>query len=212
MDKQPSTNPFTPSSRIISTHDPATGRAIFSDISEKAPIGCSPCFATGSEPLRNVRLYSTSTFPVSGLSPPSDVTAEDNANRDLKDYLYELEHPSAPDGSNLSHTSCRVFEMPPGDEGLMHRTISFDYGVVLDGAIEWELDSGEKRTLRKGDVSIQRGTAHAWKNVTPIEENNGWARMFFVILSSEKITIKEGKELGHGVGLPRLADSVKSPY
>jgi quercetin dioxygenase-like cupin family protein len=102
--------------------------------------------------------------------------------------------------------------MPPGDEGQMHRTISFDYGVVLDGAIEWELDSGETRIMRKGDVSIQRGTAHAWKNVTPMEENNGWARMFFVILSSEKITIKEGRELGHGVGLPRLADSAKSPY
>jgi mannose-6-phosphate isomerase-like protein (cupin superfamily) len=166
---------------------------------------------TDGEPLRNIRLYSTSTFPVSGLSPPSDVIAEEDANRDLKDYLYDLEHPSPPNGSNLSHTSCRVFEMPPGDEGPMHRTISFDYGVVLDGSIEWELDSGEKRVLRKGDVSIQRGTAHAWKNVTPIEENNGWARIFFVILSSERITIKGGRELGHGFGLPRLADSAKSP-
>ncbi|QKX54426.1 uncharacterized protein TRUGW13939_01512 [Talaromyces rugulosus] len=212
MDKQPSTNPFPPSSRIISTHDSTTGRAVFSDISEKPPIGCSPCSVPGSESSRNVRLYSTNTFPVSGLSPPSDVTAEENANRDLKAYLYELEHPSPPDGSNLSHTLCRIFEIPPEDEGRMHRTISFDYGVVLDGAIEWELDSGEKRIMRKGDVSIQRGTAHAWKNVTPIEENNGWARMFFVILSSEKITIKEGRELGHGVGLPRLADSAKSPY
>ncbi|KAH8703221.1 hypothetical protein BGW36DRAFT_393628 [Talaromyces proteolyticus] len=208
----PTTNPFSPSLRIISTHDPATGRAVFSDVPEHPPTGEMPSFIVGNEPSRNLRLYSTNTFPVSGLSPSSDVTREEDSNSDLKFYAHDLDHPSPPDGSNKSHTSCRIFELAPAHEGPMHRTITFDYCVVIDGVIEWELDSGERRILRKGDVAIQRGTAHSWKNITPAEENNGWARVFFVILSSEKIKVKEGRELGHGFNLPSLRDSAKSPY
>lgn len=206
-----STYPFPGSLRIISTHDPATGRAVFSNVSEEPPIGNIPNSAS-SESSRNVRLYSTNTFPVSGLSPPSEVTTEEDANLDIKAYAEELEHPQPPDGSNPSHTTCRLLELAPGDEVPVHRTISFDYGVIIDGMVEWELDSGETRILKKGDVCIQRGTAHAWKNVTPIEDNNGWARMFFVMLASEKIRVKEGRELGYGLGLCRLGGDSKSPH
>jgi quercetin dioxygenase-like cupin family protein len=156
-------------------------------------------------------MYSTSTFPVSGLSPQSQVTSEEKANLDLKAYAHDLDHPSAPDGSHPTQTYCRMVDMPPGAEAPMHRTITLDYGVVVDGVIEWELDSGETTILKKGDVAIQRGTAHSWKNVTPLEKNNGWARMIFVTLPSEKIKVKEGRELGYGFGLPRLGDSSRSP-
>ncbi|EED18861.1 hypothetical protein TSTA_125730 [Talaromyces stipitatus ATCC 10500] len=190
-----STYPFTPSRRIISTHDPATGRAVFNNIPENPPIGEIPN-SSSAEPSRNVKVYSTYTFPVSGLSPQSQVTSEEDSNLDLKAYEDDLKHPRPPDGSQGCQTTCRLLEMAPGDEAPMHRTITFDYGVVIDGVVEWELDSGETRILKKGDVCIQRGTAHAWKNVTPVEENNGWARMFFVMLASEKIRVKEGRELG----------------
>lgn len=211
MDKQPrSTNPFTTSRRIISTHDPVTGRAVFSDIAEQPPVGEIPS-SRSTESSRNIKLYSTHTFPVSGLSPASQVTAEADANLDLKAYANELEHPQPPDGTHPSQTTCRLLELAPGDEVAMHRTITFDYCVIIDGVVEWELDSGETRTVRKGDVCIQRGTAHALKNVTPVEENNGWARMFFVMLASEKIRVKEGRELGYGFGLSRQGDKMKSP-
>jgi len=47
----------------------------------------------------------------------------------------------------------------------MHRTVSLDYGIVLEGDVELVLDSGEKRAMKQGDVAIQRGTNHAWRNM-----------------------------------------------
>jgi quercetin dioxygenase-like cupin family protein len=53
--------------------------------------------------------------------------------------------------------------MPPGLISPMHRTTSLDYGVLLEGEIELILDSGEKKLMKRGDVSIQRGTMHLWR-------------------------------------------------
>lgn len=77
----------------------------------------------------------------------------------------------------------------------MHRTESIDYGVVLEGSLELLLDSGETRIMNRGDVCVQRATMHAWKNVT---ENGGWARMIFVLVSSEKVVVG-GQELGENL-------------
>ncbi|MFM0195389.1 cupin domain-containing protein [Paraburkholderia strydomiana] len=46
---------------------------------------------------------------------------------------------------------------------LMHRTESIDYGFVLEGEIVLVLDR-EERSLKQGDVVVQRGTNHAWAN------------------------------------------------
>jgi hypothetical protein len=48
----------------------------------------------------------------------------------------------------------------------MHTTESIDYGIVLDGEPVLELDDGAARELRPGDVVIQNGTRHAWRNPT----------------------------------------------
>lgn len=87
-------------------------------------------------------------------------------------------------------------DFAPGKKPYMHRTESLDYGVVLEGTLELELDSGETRIMNRGDMCVQRATNHAWKNVT---ENDGWARMMFVLVSSEKV-IAGGKELGEELG------------
>jgi quercetin dioxygenase-like cupin family protein len=60
----------------------------------------------------------------------------------------------------------RVVDMLPGKESPMHRTNSIDYGIVLKGEIELELEDGAKRTVREGGIIIQRGTNHLWRNVT----------------------------------------------
>jgi quercetin dioxygenase-like cupin family protein len=78
----------------------------------------------------------------------------------------------------------------------MHRTESLDYGVVLEGTVELSLDSGETRIMNRGDMCVQRATNHAWKNIT---ENEQWARMMFVLVSSEKV-LAGGKELGEELG------------
>ena len=46
----------------------------------------------------------------------------------------------------------------------MHRTNSVDYDIVLDGEIWLELDDGKEVHLKQGDVAIQQGTRHAWRN------------------------------------------------
>lgn len=58
-----------------------------------------------------------------------------------------------------------IGSFPPGTETPMHSTPTANIGVILEGTLELHLDSGEVRTLRKGDSYTQRGTAHKWKNV-----------------------------------------------
>jgi len=48
----------------------------------------------------------------------------------------------------------------------MHRTNSIDYGIVLSGEIELELDDGTKTSVSAGGIIVQRGTSHLWRNKT----------------------------------------------
>ena len=52
-----------------------------------------------------------------------------------------------------------------GRHPLMHRTETVDYAVVLEGEITLLMDEGDVK-LKAGDVVIQRGTNHAWRNHT----------------------------------------------
>ncbi len=63
----------------------------------------------------------------------------------------------------LGGTVFRIMEMDPHQPaGLMHRTNSVDYGLVLEGEVDLELDDKKTVHLKAGDVIIQRGTIHAW--------------------------------------------------
>jgi quercetin dioxygenase-like cupin family protein len=73
----------------------------------------------------------------------------------------------------------RIVEMAPGHRSPMHRTRSLDYGIVLAGEVDLELDEGRIVSLDVGDVVVQRGTIHAW-----INRGNSPARMAFVLLSA----------------------------
>lgn len=90
--------------------------------------------------------------------------------------------------------------MPPEALSPMHRTVSLDYGIVLMGDIELVLDSGETKQMKVGDVCIQRGTNHAWRNTS----KTNWARMMYVLQPSLPVEIG-GKpleeELGHMEGV-----------
>jgi mannose-6-phosphate isomerase-like protein (cupin superfamily) len=63
----------------------------------------------------------------------------------------------------------RVIDIYPpqlgGKRTVMHRTKTLDYVVVIEGEIVLVLDDSEV-VLRQGDVTIQRGTIHAWENRT----------------------------------------------
>ncbi|KAH7098691.1 hypothetical protein BKA62DRAFT_712050 [Auriculariales sp. MPI-PUGE-AT-0066] len=90
----------------------------------------------------------------------------------------------SPNGSTL-----RVFDYRPGASVEMHRTPSIDYGIVLKGEVTLVLDGGETVIFKTGDVIIQRGTAHSWRNDT-----SGWTRVMFAVLPAQQIIIK-GKPL-----------------
>jgi len=46
----------------------------------------------------------------------------------------------------------------------MHATPSVDYVIVLQGSVSLELDNGLKTDLKVGDIVIQCGARHAWRN------------------------------------------------
>jgi len=68
--------------------------------------------------------------------------------------------------SGDGHTSFIVFDFPP-DEALfgpgMHATDTIDYIVVMSGEVTLVTETGEC-LLRAGDVAVDRGIVHGWRN------------------------------------------------
>lgn len=76
----------------------------------------------------------------------------------------------------------------------MHRTQSLDFGIVVEGECEMITEDGTTTLLRRGDVAVQRGTQHAWRNPSDTQ----WARMTFVLQESKPLEI-DGKTLGEDI-------------
>ena len=53
--------------------------------------------------------------------------------------------------------------LPPGGEPFMHATNTIDFVVVVSGEIVFITETGEV-ALRAGDVLVDRGIVHAWRN------------------------------------------------
>lgn len=164
-------NNLQPIKRYITTHD-GSGKSVFStSISEDVP----------STPITGAAFslaYTSQTFPV-----------DLNSEADISSYSAHLQKPpgiALPNGTVL-----RYVDFCPEAIAPMHRTLSLDYGVVIEGEIEAVLDSGEVRVLRVGDTVVQRGTMHAWKN----RSKTHWARMLFVLIDAKPV-VANGAELG----------------
>lgn len=81
------------------------------------------------------------------------------------DNVSDVEGEARSQGAGLKKGSALwVTEFDPGFESPMHRTFSIDYGVVLSGVLELGLDGGERVRLDAGDMIVQRGTSHLWRN------------------------------------------------
>jgi quercetin dioxygenase-like cupin family protein len=131
-------------------------------------------------------LYATATFPVQAYDE-YDVALYD-------EYLHTPQGLVPPTG-----TVARVIDLRPGKITPMHRTVSLDYGVLLEGEVDLILDSGQSRRMKRGDVCIQRGTSHSFRNRSQTE----WCRMLFVFLPMEKLTV---------AGKPLEAEVYDDPY
>jgi len=127
--------------RVVTGHD-TEGKAIVSidDISKNRPP---------RDPSNTVNettvVWTTEGFPVDNTTP------EDGGQRETGITL--------PGG-----TVFRVVSFGPGNPDMNHRTDSVDYAVVMSGEIDMELDDGASVHLKAGDVLVQRGTIHNWKN------------------------------------------------
>ncbi|WP_245650904.1 cupin domain-containing protein [Thauera butanivorans] len=102
------------------------------------------------------------TFP-----PDEQVAGHDfdpqKANAEFGEKLPGLAETFEPDGSGY------------------HTTDTIDYGVVLEGEIVLDLGNGCERQLHRGDVVVQVGTRHAWRN-----RSGQPARMFFVLIGARR--------------------------
>lgn len=81
-------------------------------------------------------------------------------------------------------TVFRMVDFYPGKSSPMHRTRSLDYGIIIDGEVELELDNGTTVELKRGDVIVQRGTIHAWHNKT-----DKICRIAFVFIDAKEIQL-----------------------
>ena len=147
-----------PIRRIVTGHDSA-GHAVFrTDF-------LAPSTEAGDGKARFALLWSTDRMPA------------DNAN--FADGAQRPVGLTSPGGTVL-----RIVDFAPGASSPMHRTCSIDYGIVLEGEIDLELDSGEVKHLSAGDVVVQRGTNHAW-----VSRSERWARMAFVLIEAAPVEI-----------------------
>lgn len=75
----------------------------------------------------------------------------------------------------------RICDMLPGGTSPFHRTDSIDYGIVISGEVELELDDGRVKRLQPGDIIVQRGTIHLWRNPSDTES----CRIVFVLTEAK---------------------------
>ncbi|KAH7054374.1 hypothetical protein B0J12DRAFT_777981 [Macrophomina phaseolina] len=181
------TDPLRQPQRFVTTHDKA-GKAIYSP-AHSTPIQ----FWQVGPPARPAGFglgYATSSFPVHLTN-----------DEDLADFAAINEQRQQSGLVKRGGTVLRYVDYSPECESPMHRTVSCDYGIVLEGEMECLLDSGESRILKAGDVAVQRGTAHQW-----INRSKGWARMLYVLLDATPVEVNGaelGEDLGGMIGVPQ---------
>ena len=106
-------------------------------------------------------LFETVVIP-SGDTAMSTIWTTLNVPADLND---ETDGAKRDAGLTLKGGSViRIVDMLPNCSSPMHRSSSIDYGIILSGEIELELDNEVVKTIGQGGIIVQRGTIHKWRN------------------------------------------------
>ncbi|KFY91883.1 hypothetical protein V500_04415 [Pseudogymnoascus sp. VKM F-4518 (FW-2643)] len=183
--------PELPTIRRLVTGHNKEGKAIFDFDEVLVPVNPAPAHAsqTGSLslPLGVTLIHRTRNYPVKIQGSTEELTV-DNLQRNQGE----------------KGIVCQIVDLPPtpkGTPGFLHRNQSLDYGVVLKGSMKIILDDGVEHTLNEGDVYVQKGTIHAWRNIT-----SEYCRFLTVVIPSEKVEVKETGEFLEVSKVPGLSD------
>ena len=116
--------------------------------------------ATPSVPWdgRNVADELKSVLPESGETRLMMVTFPPDSVMMSSDF-----DPAAAGAEYMSRLPGLAERFEPESPG-MHTTDTVDYGILMEGDISLELDDGEVVALKPGDIVVQNGTRHAWRN------------------------------------------------
>lgn len=122
----------------ITTHD-SSAKAIFSNNVQEARTKLDT-------PIGNMEmLYTTHKMPV-------NVASESDIDQYSKDSREGLGNRLCPEEG----TAAAILNISPNSVSPFHRTMTLDIFLVIEGVLELELDSGERRTLHAGDCVTQR--------------------------------------------------------
>ncbi|KAH8915538.1 hypothetical protein BT69DRAFT_1288676 [Atractiella rhizophila] len=163
--------------RVVTGHN-AEGKAVF----------------VGDEEFRMESLNGSTTFGLKVLYETEKTPASND--EPFQDPMFN----DVADITNKEGTNVRVLDFAPNQKwesgkGFMHRTESIDYAIVVKGEVTCYLDSGEKKTLKVGDLIVQRGTMHEWVN-----ESSEWCRAIAIVVAAhpakvgDKVLGREGYE------------------
>ena len=148
--------------------------------------------------------YSTYQHPIE-LNGDVDIEyAHENEVRTSQLLMHSTDNgtkaKAQPDISVENGSACRMVDFAPGAASPMQRVTSLDCTVVIEGVFRLILDSGEERTMQRGDIVVQQSTAHRWVNVT----GNGLlpARILVVPLNIND-PHAGGENVRRKLGLPR---------
>ncbi len=141
--------------RVVTGHSP-DGKAIIASDTE---VDAIPVGALGSSTTLVWGRDDVAEFPDDGSQPARDTVFpppggcaaavleiaphSDEFDEFVRTYLAPWADPEAPG---------------------MHRTATIDYCIVLEGTVGLEVDDGVVVTLHPGDIVVQNGTSHRWRN------------------------------------------------
>jgi len=157
------------------THNPSGVSTI---LSASTPI--HPFYPFGPAGSSFSLLHTTETVPASN----SETAPEEQTTTS-----------AIPRPSRGGVTFCTT-DIAPGGGAPLHRTLSLDYCVVLEGEIQLGMEDGTQVNVRKGEMVVQRGTLHSWKNKGDVV-----CRILCVMVGADEVKVEEDGRL-LGVALP----------
>jgi quercetin dioxygenase-like cupin family protein len=83
-------------------------------------------------------------------------------------------------------------DIPPDSASPLHRTVSLDFVIMISGEVELTMSNNDTRTIKPGDMVIQRSTLHLWRNTSKTQ----WSRMAAVMTECQPVVTKNAGALG----------------